>query len=34
MKGNKERRAHPATSDGRLHLRHGEALMCHDIKAS
>lgn len=25
--------AHPAISDGRLYLRHGQALMCYDIKA-
>ncbi len=32
-KGSKEHWAHPAISDGRLYLRHGEALMCYDIKA-
>ncbi len=32
-KGSKEHWAHPALSDGRLYLRHGEALMCYDIKA-
>jgi hypothetical protein len=32
-KGSKEHWAHPVISDGRLYLRHGEALMCYDIKA-
>lgn len=32
-KGSKEHWAHPAISDGRLYLRHGDALMCYDIKA-
>ena len=32
-KGGKEHWAHPAISDGRLYVRHGEALMCYDIKA-
>lgn len=32
-KGGKEHWAHPAISDGRLYLRHGEVLMCYDIKA-
>jgi len=32
-KGSKEHWAHPAISDGRLYIRHGEALMCYDIKA-
>ncbi len=25
--------AHPAVSDGRLYMRHGEVLMCYDVKA-
>lgn len=32
-KGSKEHWAHPAVSDGRLYIRHGEVLMCYDIKA-
>lgn len=32
-KGTKEHWAHPAISDGRLYIRHGQALMCYDIKA-
>jgi outer membrane protein assembly factor BamB len=32
-KGSKEHWAHPAISDGRLYIRHGEVLMCFDIKA-
>jgi outer membrane protein assembly factor BamB len=32
-KGSKQHWAHPAISDGRLYIRHGEALMCYDIKA-
>jgi outer membrane protein assembly factor BamB len=32
-KGSKEHWAHPAVSDGRLYVRHGEVLMCYDIKA-
>ena len=32
-KGSKQHWAHPAISDGRLYVRHGEALMCYDIKA-
>ena len=32
-KGSKEHWAHPTISDGRLYLRHGEALMAYDIKA-
>lgn len=32
-RGSKEHWAHPAVSDGRLYMRHGEALMCFDIKA-
>jgi len=32
-KGSKEHWAHPAISDGRLYIRHGEVLMCYDIKA-
>ena len=32
-KGGKEHWAHPAISDGRLYIRHGEVLMCYDIKA-
>jgi len=32
-KGNKEHWAHPAISDGRLYIRHGQALICYDIKA-
>lgn len=33
QKGSKEHWAHPAISDGRLYIRHGEVLMCYDIKA-
>jgi len=32
-KGAKEHWGHPAISDGRLYIRHGNALMCYDIKA-
>ena len=32
-KGTDEHWAHPAISDGRLYIRHGNALMCYDIKA-
>lgn len=32
-RGSKEHWAHPAVSDGRLFIRHGEVLMCYDIKA-
>jgi len=32
-KGTKEHWAHPAISNGRLYIRHGNALMCYDIKA-
>lgn len=32
-KGSKEHWAHPAISDGRLYIRHGEVLMCYDIEA-
>jgi len=32
-KGSGEHWAHPAISDGRLYIRHGNTLMCHDIKA-
>ncbi|UCG57303.1 MAG: PQQ-like beta-propeller repeat protein, partial [Phycisphaerales bacterium] len=32
-KGTDEHWAHPAISDGRLYIRHGEALMVYDIKA-
>ncbi|MBD3374092.1 PQQ-binding-like beta-propeller repeat protein [candidate division KSB1 bacterium] len=32
-KGSKQHWAHPAISDGRLYVRHGEALMVYDIKA-
>ena len=31
-KGTAEHWAHPAISDGRLYIRHGDALMCYDIK--
>jgi outer membrane protein assembly factor BamB len=31
--GTGEHWAHPAISDGRLYIRHGDALMCYDIKA-
>lgn len=31
-KGTKEHWGHPAISDGRLYMRHGDALMCYDIK--
>jgi len=31
--GSKEHWAHPAISDGRLYIRHGDCLMCYDIKA-
>lgn len=31
--GSGEHWAHPAISDGRLYIRHGDTLMCHDIKA-
>jgi len=32
-KGEKQHWAHPVISDGRLYIRHGEILMCFDIKA-
>ena len=32
-KGSKEHWAHPVISDGRLYIRHGEALMAYDVKA-
>lgn len=32
-KGNDKHWAHPVISDGRLYIRHGNALMCYDIKA-
>ncbi|HSW00909.1 MAG TPA: PQQ-binding-like beta-propeller repeat protein [Sedimentisphaerales bacterium] len=32
QKGSKEHWAHPAISDGRLYIRHGEVLMCYDVK--
>jgi outer membrane protein assembly factor BamB len=32
-KGGGEHWAHPAISDGRLYVRHGDVLMCYDIKA-
>ena len=32
-KGTNEHWGHPAISDGRLYIRHGNALMCYDIKA-
>jgi outer membrane protein assembly factor BamB len=32
-KGGSEHWAHPAISDGRLYIRHGDTLMCYDIKA-
>ncbi len=32
-KGSNEHWAHPAISDGRLYIRHGDVLMCYDIKA-
>ncbi|MBP7053670.1 MAG: PQQ-like beta-propeller repeat protein [Phycisphaerae bacterium] len=32
-KGTKEHWAHPAISDGRLYIRHGQALMCYDVQA-
>ncbi len=32
-KGSDEHWAHPAISDGRLYIRHGDVLMCYDIKA-
>lgn len=32
-KGSGEHWAHPALSDGRLYIRHGNALMCYDIRA-
>ena len=32
-KGSTEHWAHPAISDGRLYIRHGNTLMCYDIKA-
>lgn len=32
-KGTKEHWGHPVISDGRLYIRHGDALMCYDIKA-
>jgi len=32
-KGGGEHWAHPAISDGRLYIRHGDALICYDIKA-
>ena len=31
-KGEEQHWAHPAISDGRLYIRHGEVLMCFDIK--
>ena len=31
-KGTAEHWAHPAVSNGRLYIRHGDALMCYDIK--
>jgi outer membrane protein assembly factor BamB len=31
-KGSAEHWAHPAISDGRLYIRHGDVLMCYDIK--
>ena len=31
--GSTEHWAHPAISDGRLYIRHGDTLMCYDIKA-
>ena len=31
--GSKQHWAHPALSDGRLYIRHGEALMVYDVKA-
>jgi outer membrane protein assembly factor BamB len=33
-RGSKQHWAHPAISDGRLYIRHGQALMCYDIKAN
>jgi len=33
-KGKKQHWAHPAISDGRLYIRHGEVLMCFDVKAN
>ncbi|MBN2138941.1 MAG: PQQ-like beta-propeller repeat protein [Sedimentisphaerales bacterium] len=32
-KGTNEHWGHPSISDGRLYIRHGNALMCYDIKA-
>jgi len=32
-KGSNEHWAHPAISDGRLYIRHGDTLLCYDIKA-
>jgi outer membrane protein assembly factor BamB len=32
-KGSDEHWAHPAISDGRLYIRHGDTLMCYDIRA-
>ncbi len=32
-RGDKQHWAHPSISDGRLYIRHGDALMCFDIKA-
>ena len=32
-KGTDEHWAHPAISDGRLYIRHGDALMAYNIKA-
>ncbi len=32
-KGTNQHWGHPAISDGRLYIRHGNALMCYDIKA-
>jgi len=32
-KGTDEHWAHPAISNGRLYIRHGDALMVYDIKA-
>ena len=32
-KGSTEHWAHPAISDGRLYIRHGDTLVCYDIKA-
>ena len=32
-RGEQKHWAHPSISDGRLYIRHGDALMCFDIKA-